>query len=124
VQLIFLLLVLVLPLIFIPNISNPYEFPKYIFFVISTELLIVLFALHGLSNKCKKIFPKFDPGIIFVLSFGVITLTSDLFGVDSTVSIFGNNFRYQGFITLVSGIIVFILLRSPLLFKKIHSSFL
>lgn len=60
-----------------------------------------------------------DIGILFVLGFGIVNIISDVFGVNPMVSIFGNGFRHQGLITLLSGIIIFFLLRSPLLFKKL-----
>lgn len=112
-------MVLALPLLFIPNIFSPYEFPKFIFFAVTVELLAIFFALYWFFSKNKEgIFPKMDIGVLFVLSFGVINLISDLFGINPINSIFGNNFRHQGLITLLSGIVVFLSLRSPLLFKK------
>lgn len=60
-----------------------------------------------------------DIGVLFVLGFGIVNIISDVFGVNPMVSIFGNAFRHQGLITLLSGIIIFSLLRSPLLFKKL-----
>ena len=115
----FQLLILVLPLVFIPNIFNPYELPKFIFFAVTAELLAIFFALYWLLSKKKEvIFPKIDLGVIFVLSFGIINLISDLFGLNPITSILGNDFRHQGFITLLSGIVIFFLLRSPLLSQK------
>lgn len=59
-----------------------------------------------------------DFGVFLVLGFGIINLVADLFGINPTNSIWGSNFRHQGFMTLMSGIIIFLLLRSSSLSKK------
>lgn len=111
---------IILPLLFIPNVFSPYEFPKFIFFAVAVELSAIFFALYWFFSKNKEgIFPKMDLGVFLVVCFGLINLISDLFGINPINSIFGNNFRHQGFITLISGIIIFLLLRSPSLFKKV-----
>ncbi len=123
-SIIFQALILVLPLIFIPNIFNPYEFPKFIFFVTAVYLSVVFLVAHWfLRQSSRGIFPKIDFGIFLVLCFGIVNLISDLFGINPTISIWGNTFRRQGFITLICGVVIFFLLRSPLLFSKMLSIF-
>lgn len=121
-QFLILLLVLSSPLIFLPKIFNPYEFPRFLVFIIGAEILAVLFAFEKIKNKKFEVklgFPAF-----LILGFLLINLISDIFGLDPKISLLGSNIRHQGFLTLVAGAILFFTTRyyfnskAILFFKK------
>lgn len=115
-------LIFILPLIYLPNIFNPYEFPKFLFFVAGVEILVLYFVWGRLKKNKLLDISKIDIGVILVLGFGLVSLVSDIFGIDPKVSLLGSNIRHQGFLTLLCGIILFLLVRFSFN-NKSYSSF-
>lgn len=105
------LLILFLPLIFIPSVYNPYEFPKFILFVAGIEVMVITF-LFQLFSKGKPILLKIDSLAVLVICFGVSNLIADLAGINLGNSFLGSYYRHQGFLTLLCGIVLFLILRS------------
>lgn len=101
-------LILILPLIFIPAIYNPYEFPKFIFFV---TVVAILFLLNLKIIVKKMTTSKMDTLTKLVLLYGLIVYLADLLGLDPRTSFLGSIFRHQGFVTLLAGIGLFFLVR-------------
>ncbi len=115
----FRLLILFLPLVFVPSLFNPYEFPKFIFFSVTVGALALLWIPSWFLGRGKKAtFHKMDFGIFLVLGFGIINLIADLLGINPTVSLLGSYFRHQGFLMLISGIIIFLILHFSPSFKQ------
>lgn len=104
------LLIFILPFIVMPQVFNPYEYPKFIFFVVGVEILALYFVWTQLKKNKLRI-PKIGIDVILVVGFGIVTLISDVLGVDPKISLLGSNIRHQGFLTLLSGIILFLLVR-------------
>ncbi len=104
------LFVLIIPFIFVPNVFNPYELPKFILFVGGVEVLAAVFVLKCLVKKTFTL-PRPDALTVSVLLFGAVNLISDILGLDPKISLLGSNVRYQGFITLFAGILLFLLMR-------------
>lgn len=110
-----------LPLIYLPNTFNPYEFPKFIFFV-GAVFLLLLFNLGRFwsrrstppQNDGRKmpIAFKIDALTKLVLIYGFVVYLSDIFGIDPRMSFLGSQFRHQGFITLLAGICLFLVVRN------------
>lgn len=97
-------LLVIIPLIYIPGIFNPYEFPKFIFFV---AIAVFLFFLR--SSKVRLLDDRLS---ILALSFLLIAFLADLIGLDPKISLLGSQYRHQGFITLLSGVLLFFTVRS------------
>lgn len=102
-------LIFSLPFLFLPSVFNPYEWPKYVYFVCGSFLLTIFFIFFSPSLSKKH---KIDGLTILVLSFLFLVFIADILGIDPRVSILGSKFRYQGFLTLASGIFIFLIARS------------
>ncbi len=109
---------LILPLIYLRNIFSPYEFPKFIFF---SAIVFMLFLLNIKAISKKMISFKFDFLTKLALVYVSVVYFADLLGIDPRTSFLGSEFRHQGFITLLSGVILFLLLRY--IFNKYNSIF-
>lgn len=114
------ILVFILPFVFIPTVFNPYEFPKFVLFTVSVFLLFSFFLLLLLKHKEGFSF-RFDFFSILVLIFGFSVFISDIVGIDPKISLLGSMWRNQGFLTLLTGILLFILIR---FFRKPPEEFL
>lgn len=104
-------LFLFLPLLHMPNIFNPYEFPKFVFFVGGVFLLLLL-NLRRLWSPSTTF--KIDTLTKLVLLYGFVVYLADVLGLDPKTSFLGSQFRHQGFITLASGILLFLITRHSL----------
>jgi len=100
-------LFLLLPLIYIPSIFNPYESPKFIVFATTVFILFVL----NMKAIWKNIASKIDSVTISVFIFGGIVYLANLLGIDPRTSFLGSQIRHQGFITLLAGICLFLIAR-------------
>lgn len=97
-------LLLFLPLVYFPFVFNSYELPKFILFIFIVSFLFVTFIT---GNNFSHF--RFDFLTILVLSFGLLVYIANIFGLDPATSFLGSKFRHQGFITLLSGILLFLL---------------
>ena len=114
------ILFLFLPLIYLPGVFNPYEFPKFIVFVAAVLILIMLsigrfwspprFALSP-QNDGKLKASKLDLLAVLMIVYGLVVYIANIFGIDPKTSFLGSPFRHQGFITLLAGIGLFFLLK-------------
>lgn len=100
--------VIFLPLVVVPNIFNPYELGKFIYFVATVQITLILSILFFR----KKINIPFDKLSVFIYLFLFVVFISDVLGLDFKTSMLGSEWRLQGFLTLFSGVILFILLRN------------
>lgn len=89
---------LFLPLVYLPFLFNPYESPKFILFV----------ALSFLIAIPKNLIWKKNILTTLIIIYGGIVLVSDLLGINVRNSILGSGYRLQGFITLCSGILLYL----------------
>lgn len=96
-----------LPLLYFTPLQNPYEFPKFIFFVIVIQIIFLLTSYKFIKHK-KSFIHIFDPVTICVLLFGVILFVADISGIDPKISLIGSMYRHQGFILLLSCILLFL----------------
>lgn len=101
-------LIFILPLIYLPNVFNPYESPKFAFFV---TVVFILFLLNLKAILRKMTTSKMDALTKLVLLYGFIVYLADLLGLDPRTSFLGSQFRHQGFITLLAGICLFLVVR-------------
>ncbi len=108
---IFLLGLFLTPLLFLPEALIVYEVPKVKFFLVwSCLLLFCVFIVFLFYLKLKIVLPaRFLLAGFFWLSLFAISL----FGVDIQKSLFGNFYRWDGLITLLSlmsfGVCVYVL---------------
>lgn len=101
-------LVLFLPLLFIPKVFNPYELPKFVVFV-GFVFLLFLFNVKTILGKLAS--SKIDILTKLILTYGLVVYLADLLGIDPRTSFLGSQFRYQGFITLLAGIGLYLVVR-------------
>ena len=94
---------LALPLIYSYRFYNPYELPKFLWFVVGVWLL-------GVGKLCRGRAMVWDRLTIFILLYLLISFVSDLLGLDPRTSILGSYWRHQGWLTLAGGVLLFLLL--------------
>jgi O-antigen ligase len=111
-----LVILLATPFIFIGDLYFPYITGKSFVFRVIVEILIAIWLILAI------LYPKYRPKKSWILiSFILFTLSlfiSNLFGVDQTVSLWGNLMRMEGWITIVHLLGLFIVLGSVLNTKK------
>ncbi len=122
-------LFLFLPLIYLSNIFNPYEFPKFVFFVGAIFILSLVSLLRfwtGQNDGKRTHFVfKIDTLTKLVFFYGLVVYLADLLGLDPRTSFLGSIFRYQGFITLLAGICLFLVVRYNTYYSyKIYKSYI
>lgn len=119
--------VFILPFVYFSNIFNPYETPKFLFYVIGIEFLVIYFIFRFLFTSEESLRLRSGPPSevllwIFISGFVIINLVSNLFGLDPKVSFLGSNIRHQGFVTLISSVLLFFFSRfssdKTIIFKK------
>lgn len=111
-------LVLVLPFTFFPGLVDSFEFPKAIIFIYTAFLAFSLYGGGILTHKVTKV--KFSALHIGLSVFLVVQLISSIIGVNLRQSLWGQYYRYQGLITLISYFLFFFLISQ---YKKINLSF-
>jgi O-antigen ligase len=91
---------LVLPLITSHKSYDNFEYPKVVFFVISMGIILII-KLWQIKDKTKKYFKLnlIDKLLILLLVLQIISWMLNGF---LTVTFFGQYYRYQGLITLIS----------------------
>lgn len=102
--------ILALPFLYYPSHFNPYEYPKFIVFIVLAQLSFAFFVFGKLQKG--KISSAYDSLSKIVVLFVFITLLSNVFGLNPQYSFLGSVFRYQGFITLISSVFVFFIIRN------------
>lgn len=100
ISFIFLVFISIIPFVYLPDLFNPYEFPKFILLAIfslivgNIVLMLILFR--------KKISVNISKLDIAVMAFISILLIADIFGESVIDSLLGSSYRLQGFITYLS----------------------
>ena len=110
-----------LPLIYIPNIFNPYEFPKFVVFVGTVGFLGIATLRQAQGKLLRNDKNKLDLLTCLVIFYGIIVYLADILGLDPRTSFLGSQFRHQGFVTLLAGICLFLLIRYN--FHKDHNNY-
>lgn len=103
------------PLIFIPLFPNEYELPKFFFFVLSIQLLL-LFSVSRIASHFAHLVQ--DRIVIISGLFCLILFLADILGLDQRISLIGSNSRYQGFMLALSLFEYIVLLRTYSLRKE------
>lgn len=98
-----------LPFVSLSILPNPFELPKFLLFVIGVQLLLMLFLWT--KKKEKKIFLFSRLSILIYFFLGVMFIT-DMIGLDPRISLLGSEYRHQGFLTLLSGVLLYTIFRS------------
>lgn len=98
---VFFTTIIVSPFLVLNGINNPYEFPKFIFIVLVSQLLAITFLFYKTEIKFDLI-----TKIVF-LFIGVLFL-ANLNGLDFRTSLLGNPWRHQGLLLYLSCLILFL----------------
>lgn len=104
-------ILLILPFLHSSFLPNSYEFPKFLFFVIAVQALVIFFLVPKLFVKGIHFF---SPNLldILVFSFTAALLIADIGGIDPRISLLGSVYRHQGFVLSLSFFFFYALLRS------------
>lgn len=115
---------LLLPLIYSYRFYNPYEYPKFLWFVGGVwTLAIIAFVFCAFDTSKtkdssrsktmdKKSRTKLDKLTLLVLLYVLIVFLADIFGLDPRTSVLGSYWRHQGWLTLASGVLLFLVVRA------------
>jgi len=104
VSLLFGLFLASIPLIYFSFLQNGYEFPKFVIFVTGSICFFVFLSFYALKRSTNFLFRK-EHVLLLVLT-GILFF-SDVTGVDPYFSLLGSSYRYQGFITFLCGVVLF-----------------
>lgn len=107
---------LILPFVFWPGLTDPYELPKVILFICSVNILIGFYILGILTNNIPNVKLK-TIHLLLIAQIVIITISS-LFSDSFSRSFFGQYFRYQGILTYFSYFSFFLLFSSSLFPKE------
>src|SRR3989344_1392666 len=108
--------IFILPLLVSTGV-DAYEFPKFVFLLVSAFTLGIFSAAYKFEkNKLSSL--KIDALSKLVISFLIINLLADFAGIDPQNSIMGSYYRHQGFLTLLSGAILFFVVNSSVYNSK------
>lgn len=102
--------ILFLPLVHLQTGFNPYEYPKFIALLIVSQISFALFLLQGKSLNLSDLVK--DRLSTAVLAFVGILFIANIVGINPGNSFTGSVFRYQGFITTLSCLFIFLIFRS------------
>lgn len=81
--------------------KSPFEFPKFILTLIIAQILAFLLIFKKISFTKNKI-------VLLVSFFVLANFISDMFGLDPRISLLGGEYRFQGFLLLLSSFILFL----------------
>lgn len=95
------LFLLISPFLVFSGITNPHEFPKFLFAAIVAQCLAFLLLIQK-SNFELSLLSK------LILVFVAISFFSDILGLDPKISLLGSPFRHQGFLLLFAGFIFYL----------------
>lgn len=99
---------LFLPFIFYPDLANPYELPKVIFFISFTNIFIGLYCWRILSRQEPKVKLGKITKLLIILT--ILLIISSLINGFTYQSVLGQIYRNQGIATLITYFLFFILL--------------
>lgn len=102
------LLIIFTPLVYDRSFYNPYELPKFILIVLGAWVLAVIEAF--LVYKNKKRVKSLNYLSVLVLIYTAIVFLADILGVNWLNSIKGSYWRHQGFLLLLSGVVIYFLI--------------
>jgi len=106
-----------LPLVFTSRTMYPWNFGKTLLFQAVIEVLILLALFYFGLNKEKR-FIKLNKLDWLILAFGLAQVACAIFGVNFTISFWGDQSRAQGVFTWLHFIGFYFLIRSFFLEKK------
>lgn len=100
----------VLPLLHVLSHYNPYEFPKFVFFLGSVFFCVMLSLF---TRPLKHTQTRSKKGTLFFLVtlFILVSFVTNLTGLDPFTSFVGSTWRYQGFLLLAACFFLFLLTR-------------
>jgi O-antigen ligase len=107
--------IFLLPFVFWPTASPPYELPRVFFFLRWIEVTAILAIIQMVKLKRENLDTKL---VILIIVFFVLAIASSVLGSDPLKSFTGNYYRGDGIATL-SHLIVFSFLTMLFLEKKI-----
>ncbi len=93
-----------LPFIHLRHGWNPFEHPKFIFFIVWSYILGI-FSFVLLTQKSGSLFTRLST---FIVLFGIFVFFCNMIGLDPKTSFLGTEWRYQGFLTLSSGVLLYL----------------
>jgi O-antigen ligase len=99
ISLILCILIIVTPFITLSFGKSPFEFPKFIFTLIIAQILALLLIFKNFSLTKNKI-------ILSISLFVLVNFVSNMLGLDPRVSLLGGEYRFQGFLLLISSFIL------------------
>ncbi len=94
-------LVLSSSFLFIPSLYNPYEFPKFLFYIIGACGLICIAFFCRYASSLYNLFS------LLVIVYICVVLLANFLGVDPTTSFWGSPFRHQGYVLLLANVGLF-----------------
>lgn len=94
----------IIPLVVVDSIQNGYEYPKFIIFTSGSVFFFLVLFIFVISKEIKIKFSRAHTALLGLIG---VMLFVDLRGVDPAVSLIGTNYRFQGFLTLVTGVMIF-----------------
>ncbi|MCK9186378.1 O-antigen ligase family protein [Candidatus Gracilibacteria bacterium] len=108
IKVLILSIVLIVPIIIIPQVHLTFELPKALFFRVGT--ILAVFATIAFFIKNQKIsFPKFSKKFsIFLILYFLSLVISTLLGISPHTSFFGSYERQQGLLQLIMYILFFL----------------
>ena len=98
---------LLITIFFNSRISDPFNSPKFWILIMSAAILsgpiLTKKVMLNLSNRKLYIFIK-----VIINIFIIFALISTLVSYEINTSIFGDNFRRNGFLTIISFVLIFL----------------
>ncbi len=92
--------VILVPLIFMPQVNSVFAAPKLYVFRVITLIIILLWALKCLfDDKLKVRFSKF---FWFVIAYGIVSIINTFVTVNIYTSLFGTYGRFLGIFTVIN----------------------
>lgn len=98
--LLFCLFLGILPLVF----TDSFEAPKFILFTSGSVFFSLIFLFFSILKKISMKLLKVHY-VLFMLA--IVLFFADVTGVDPVISLIGSGYRFQGFITFLSGVLLF-----------------
>lgn len=112
IEWLFFVILLVLPLIMLPNFVLNFEIPKMLFFRVITLLIVLLFVIKTLAKGEFEVASIFKSRLIrkLLFFFFAVLLVSTVFSVAPSLSFWGGYYRMQGVYSILHYFLFFILL--------------
>jgi len=94
------IVLIIIPVLIIPNSENNYNLLKIIMLLLCGVALFVMLVI-----KRKQL--KFDINDIFIFIFGIMAIISTIFSLNVKKSIIGESNRYEGLLTIITYILIY-----------------